>query len=117
MFQRSSLFVFLLLLTLGHAGTPPRLLTVPLPGAASHARLMWELSKAMVSRGWDVMILVENADLIHFSAALSVATELPKILTYDTGVSEQDWREGEQSDLFVFILRLRCGRATKAEGW
>jgi len=100
------MFFILLLLVLLACGpdnvralSPHSILTIPLPGAQSHARIMFDVSAGLASRGHDVWILVDHGDAPRYSSFAAPAAASPKLITYDTGVSDEDWREGKGASL------------------
>jgi len=76
-------------------GSRSRVLAIPLPGAASHARIMSDLASGLTFRGHDVWLLVEKGEASRYSSFAVDTKADPKLIVYDTGVSETDWREGE----------------------
>jgi len=94
-------FLILLLLSFGDAavlrGKGSRVVAVPLPGAASHSRLMWEIAAGLANRGHTVWLVADQSDVPRFSSFMNTQNiSNPKLVAYNTGISEADWRSGKR---------------------
>ena len=94
------LFFLTLLLAFGDAsvlhGKESRVLAVPLPGAASHSRLMWEVASGLAGRGHKVWVVVDLSDIPRFTSFMNAKNiSNPQLIAYNTGISESDWRSGK----------------------
>lgn len=86
-----------------------RVLAVPLPGAPSHLNLMLTVSKKLVDRGHNVLLLLEQND--YGSSKNNLEKAGVPFLAYDTGFTEKQWREGARA------LRFGASTATMATGF
>ena len=78
-----------------------RIIAVPLPGAASHSRLMWEIASGLAGRGHKVWLIVDSSDIPRFSSFMNAKNmSNPGLIAYNTGISEADWRSGKQPEWF-----------------